>query len=526
MQKKIASGYQLVFGYLGIFLSAIGIITMLPLILYAFIPFLSYSVKLVDGSSITIDASTNLNYWHAFVIPGLSAIIVGLILYFVFLFKKERANLGRHQDSILIVLVWVFSILVGAVPFLFRDMDFVQSVFESVSGYSAAGLSVFDLQESLPGYQIYCLYRSIMQLFGGTGLVLILASAISDRYGMRLYYADGHNDKLIPNLAKSSRLILSIYCGYIIIGIIALVFCGMPVFDSINNSIAALSTGGFSVHPLNIGYYEAAGVGNGVAIETVLIVLMVLGATNFVIHMFLLRAKFKKVFKDSETRFLGILCVVFIPLLVFSVLMNYQNNSCDLWMAFRYGTFQFFSAVTTTGFSNVTTTQFTAVFATSSLFLLALVMCIGGGVGSTAGGIKQYRFVLACKGLYWQIKSKLSSKRFVYPHYAYRYGENREISQEDTTEAASYTILYLIVFALGTVFICLFSSDITLNQAIFEFSSALSGTGLSVGVTNPTQNYGVIWVLICGMFLGRLEILPVYFASYRVGKDIMKRDTI
>lgn len=416
--------------------------------------------------------------------------------------------------------------MVGATPFLFRDMDFTQAVFESVSGYSTTGLTIFNLQENLPGYQIYCLYRSILQFFGGTGLVLILASAISDRYGMRLYYADGHNDKLIPNLAKSARLILSIYCGYIVIGIIALVICGMPVFDSINNSIAALSTGGFSVHPLNIGYYEAAGVGNGVAIETVLIVLMVLGATNYVIHMFLLRAKFKKVFKDSETRFLGILCIVFIPLLVFSVLMNYQNNSCDLWMAFRYGSFQFFSAVTTTGFSSTTTAQFTAVFATPSLFLMALLMTVGGGVGSTAGGIKQYRFVLACKGLYWQLKSKLSSKRIVYPHYVYRYGENREISQEETTEAASYIILYMIIFALGTVMICLFSSEITLNQAVFEFASALSDSGLSVGVTSPTQNYGVIWVLSLGMFLGRLEILPIYFASYRVGKDIMKKDTI
>lgn len=89
MQKKIASGYQLVFGYLGIFLSIMGIITLLPLILYAFIPFLNYSVKLVDGTSIIIDASTNLNYWHAFVIPGLSSIIIGLVLYFIFLFKKD-----------------------------------------------------------------------------------------------------------------------------------------------------------------------------------------------------------------------------------------------------------------------------------------------------------------------------------------------------------------------------------------------------------------------------------------------------
>ncbi len=530
MEKKIVSGYKLLFGYLGIFLIIIGVITLLPLLIYVFVPFLNYDVTQFssDGtmSIVSVDATTNFNYWYAFVIPGASSVLFGVILFFAFLFKKEKARLGKHQDSLLLVLIWVCAILVGAVPFLFRDMDFTQAVFESASGYSSTGLTVFDLNETLPGYQIYCLYRSLLLFFGAIGLVLIVASAISDRYGMKLYYAEGHNDKLMPNLAKSARLILSIYTGYIVAGVVAYVLCGMPIFDAINNSIAAVATGGFSVHALNIGYYEAAGIGNGLAIEIVSIVLMILGATNFVIHMYLLRFKFKKVFKDSEVRFFGILCIIFIPLLVSSVVLNYSDK-VDFWTCCRYGIFHFFSSVTTTGFTTTSPTNtFNLVFLTPSLFLMVLLMIIGGGLGSTAGAIKQYRFVLACKGLYWQLRGKLSSKRMVYPHYAYRYGESREISEDEVTEASSYILIYLIVLAAGTVAISLISKDINLDSSLFEFASALSGTGLSVGVTSSLQNYGVLWVLIIGMFLGRLEILPVYFASYRVARDVLRKETV
>ena len=92
---------------------------------------------------------------------------------------------------------------------------------------------------------------------------------------MRLYCAEGHTDRLVPNLVKSARMIIVIYTGYIISGTLLYIYFGMNWFDALNHSIAALSTGGFSTKAESIGYYGSFGI------EAVTIVLMLLGSTNF-----------------------------------------------------------------------------------------------------------------------------------------------------------------------------------------------------------------------------------------------------
>ena len=177
--KKQAKGYRLIFGYLGIFLILIGIITMLPLILLTFYP----------GES---------NCWLSFFIPGMSSIGLGFLL-FLLIYKRERTQLEKFQDSALLVMIWLSAILIGSVPFMLRGyttpdfakyrMNFSDAVFESTSGYTSTGLTVFNFDMSYPGYHIYTFYRSILLLFGGIGLVLIVTSAISDKYGLKLYTA-------------------------------------------------------------------------------------------------------------------------------------------------------------------------------------------------------------------------------------------------------------------------------------------------------------------------------------------------
>ena len=134
------------------------------------------------------------------------------------------------------------------------EYNFTQAVFECTSGYTTTGLSVVDVSKCP---KIFLLYRSVMLFVGGIGLVLVLTCAVSDRYGLRLFNAEGHTDKLLPNLKKSARVILSIYSVYIILGIIAYVIAGMPLFDAINHSIAALSTGGFSTQKESLLAYHS-----------------------------------------------------------------------------------------------------------------------------------------------------------------------------------------------------------------------------------------------------------------------------
>lgn len=525
MIKKEAGGYRLIFGYLGIFLILVGIICLLPLLML--IPYPNES-----------------SCWPSFVIPGGSSIIIGLCLAFL-IFKRDKLQLGKFQDSILLVSIWLMAILVGSVPFLLRGigtdefdtlrMNFTDAIFEATSGYTASGLTVFNFDSNAVGYHVFATYRSLLLFFGGIGLVLVVTSTISDRYGLRLYAAEGHNDKLMPNLAKSARMILLIYVGYIVLGTLSYwLIGGMEIFDSFNHAIAAVATGGFSTKAGGIPEIIEAGLNNSItnmpineiAINITSCVLMILGATNFVIHLFLFQGKFKKIFKESELRFFVILCVIFVPLYVVSILSS-KSNELSFVDALSEGTFNFISHLTTTGFSlkiNITK------LGEGALFLSIVCMVIGGGMGSTGGAVKQYRFVIAFKAFYWSIRDRLSPKSMVHPHNIYRLGNEKEVTKDEIFESYGYILLYLCVLCVGSAaLIILCQNNYQTAECFYEFASALSGTGLTAGITNDASLvniYGIRWVLSIGMFAGRLEIICIYFAFYRTIRDILRKETV
>ncbi len=503
--KKTASGYRLIFGYLGIFLILIGLICLLPLVALLFYP---------------SEGGVAFNFY----IVGLSSVVSGLALSLSLLSGREKERLGKHQDFILIVLIWIFAIVIGAIPFLLRgDMNFTQSIFESTSGFTSTGLTVFDftVDPNAYGYHIYTLYRSLLIFFGAVGLVLVLVSALSDRYGMRLYSSEGHNDKLIPNLAKSSRLILSIYSGFILLGTIAYTLAGMNLFDALNHAITAVGTGGFSTSPggvLSVG-------GNIIAIEIISILLMLAGATNFVIHLFLIQGKFKKVFRDIEVRFMLLMLLIFIPLFVVSVYFTHSSSLGDLsfFDSLRLGAFYMISSITTTGFSSYHPIIY---LGPSLLFMSSVLMMFGGALGSTAGGIKQLRVASTLKGVYYSLLSRISSRRIIRPRFYLRYGEEKELTDEYYSESVSFVVLYIAVLFVGTVAIAILPSGIGFDDAFFEVASAVTGTGLSVGITHASQNPAILWILAVVMFIGRLEIIAVYYSFLRLSRDILRKETV
>lgn len=503
--RKPASGYSLIFGYLGIFLVLIGLITLLPLVVLFFYP---------NESGVAIN----------FYIPALATVVVGLLLAILLLKGREKEKLGKHQDFVLLVLVWLFAIIIGSIPFYLRgDMNFTQSIFESTSGFTSTGLTVFDFaaDHNLYGYHVYTLYRSLLIFFGAVGLVLVLVSALSDRYGMRLYSSEGHNDKLIPNLAKSSRLILSIYSGIILLGTVAYMIAGMSFFDAINHAITAVGTGGFST--------SAGGVltvgGNTIAIEIISMILMIAGATNFVIHLLIIQGKFKKAFRDIEVRFLLLMLLIFIPLFVASTYFTHSASIGEITFfdSLRLGAFYMISSITTTGFNSY---QPIIYLGPSLIFMSSVLMMFGGALGSTSGGIKQLRVASTFKGVYYSLLNRISSKRIIRPRFYMRYGEDKEFSEEHYSESVSFVVLYILILFIGTIAITIVPVGIGFDDAFFEVSSALTNTGLSVGITHAGQHPGILWILSVVMFIGRLEIIAVYYSFLRLSRDIIKKETV
>lgn len=164
----------------------------------------------------------------------------------------------RDTEVIVVFMTWLIVIVITAVPFVMTGQySFTQAVFETTSGLSTTGLSVVDTAKAS---HIFLIHRTVLLFFGGIGLVLVMTSVLSEVYGMRLYHAEGHSDRLLPNLLESARLIIGIYSGYILSGTLLYVLFGMSPFDAVNHAVAALSTGGFSTHPESIGYYDSQAI--------------------------------------------------------------------------------------------------------------------------------------------------------------------------------------------------------------------------------------------------------------------------
>ena len=489
LQIKKLTGFPLIFSYLTLFMIIVGIIMLFPLIALFF-----------DISEWRI----SLN----FMIPGVLLIVVGLL--FQQYFKTyEKSQLARHQDAVLVVATWVLAILLSTIPMLLLGYSFSHAAFEITSGYSTTGLSVIDVTQAP---KVLLLYRSFLQLFGGVGFVLVLTSAISDKLGMRLYQAEGHSDRLVPNLVKSGRIIMRIYVFYIILGIVFYVVFGMPLFDAINHSISAVATGGFSTQSASIGHYQS------VEIEIVTIVLMILGGTNFFVHLLLFRKKFKEVFSHIELKVFAVIAVVSIFFGTLNVMNQLDLNFLE---SFRISSFQLISAITGTGYQNID--SFLGI-PSVLFFLIILTMILGAGTGSTAGGIKQYRIGLMAKSQYWQVKDMLSHKKTVRTKFITRLGKKMVIEQEDITQNYMFITTYIVILLLGAFMIMLYGHSF--EHSVFEFASALGTVGLSVGILNASAPNFLLWTGTFGMFLGRLEFYVIFIAISKVVLDLTHKQVV
>ena len=234
-ELKTVKGVRLILGYIGLMMGLIGIIIALPLVYILF-------------------NSAEWKYALSFCIPSLIYIIIGFSLFFSLTYKKKPLRLYRHQNSFIVVISWLIAIIGCALPFVISNrMNFHQAFFEMSSGWATVGLTVYDFEKDT---NCFLLARTNTMLFGGIGIILVMISLFSDRYGMSLYSAEGHSDRFLPNLLKSSRIILLIYCSLIIVGTFSYFACGMSFFDAFCHSVTAVSTGGFSTHPESLKWFQ------------------------------------------------------------------------------------------------------------------------------------------------------------------------------------------------------------------------------------------------------------------------------
>jgi trk system potassium uptake protein TrkH len=412
-----------------------------------------------------------------------------------------------------IALSWLAIAFVGALPFVFgMHMSYTDAVFEAMAGWTGTAFTMISSLDQTPNTILF--WRSFMQWIGGIGVIVFgISLRRKTRVSLfKIYRAEGREDELVSTSVSSSRRIWMIYL-VLTFGFTGLVMLtGISLWDSLNLVMTTIATGGFTLHDGGITYY------NNPLLELILIPVMLAGALPFKVFFFLYHGKIAGMFRDQTVRILLLLGLIG-SLIVSLDLFIFGNLSLE--SAFRQGTFTAISGICTCGLQNSNLHHWAIV----PLAILAMMIFIGGAMGSTAGGIKINRLILVFQGIKWWFRRFFVSSRVLVP---LRLG-GRTISSENSDLAVSKNLLVIVIYVI-TIFIAtiltlhLYITSFRLDEILFELVSALSNAGLTVGFISATSPISIKWIFIILMWLGRLEIAPVIIIAMGIFKEI--RDDI
>ncbi|MFH0861162.1 MAG: TrkH family potassium uptake protein [Candidatus Altiarchaeota archaeon] len=443
----------------------------------------------------------------AFVIPS-------IVFYLIYLclragIRTEREAKVKHA-LIGVVIIWIVAPFVGGFPYYIRGvLDLTSSFFESMSGWTTTGLTMVEYPENLfGGNEDMLFYRSLTHLVGGIGIIALgLLFLVRDAPVAAAYYASEKGDqRLRPGLKGTAGEVWKIYMMYTFAGIMLLYLVGMPFFEAINHSFAAIATGGLSPYSDSIGHY------NSFAVEVVTMLIMLAGATSFIVHYQIFNGNYRKLFGNIEIRYMMFFLVVSTAALIFYFSASDAMDSMNVhspYDVFRKSIYQVVSCMTTTGFST-TNVEHWPPFA---LTILMILMYVGASYASTGGALKILRFAIVVA----TIKKML--KRMVLPKNAVCLTRvaGRTISDKESLEALALAAAFLVFAILGAMVLMLVCGYTGYESLTTSFSAIGNvGMGFITGARwydMPMIGKNTITTL---MFLGRIEIFPalIVFKSF------------
>ncbi|RMF14249.1 MAG: potassium transporter [Gammaproteobacteria bacterium] len=441
-------------------------------------------------------------FWHDRTETVFSELGVGYLVAGLFLLQPLRGKQHhlRSRDAMLLVtLTWLVIAMLGAVPFVvFERLSFTDAVFETMSGLTTTGATVFTHIEGEPPTVL--MYRQFIQWLGGLGIILLVVAILPmlNVGGMKIYKAETpgpmKDDKLSPRISHTARYLWGVYVFLTLSCALAFWGAGMNLYDAFAHSFTTVATGGFSTHDASLGYFDS------VAIEMVANVFMVLGSINFGLHFVALRRGMLQVYwRDQETRvFLGVVAVA--TLLVAGLLLL-RGQYDSVWTTLRHALFQVISFISTTGFGS---TGFTD-WPDAAVVMLILLGFVGGCAGSTAGGNKIVRWILTAKMTYAQFR------QLVHPHAMQTIRYMKRPVPEAILGSVRVFMFYSVILSL-VLAIALMMTGLDFVSAYSAVAACLNvlGPGFgSVGANfEPVSDVGT-WILILTMLIGRLEYFTV-----------------
>ncbi|MEZ5964229.1 MAG: potassium transporter TrkG [Planctomycetota bacterium] len=406
--------------------------------------------------------------------------------------RRGGGDLHRGEALVVSALAYLVFACAGALALL-PVASFGSGLFETMSGYTTTGLSVLDPQ-ALPASLLW--FRAYTQWVGGAGIVVLSLVVLSwpARTMFPTYAAELADKSLAGSVVATARLVLKVYAALSATCVIAYVLVGMPWFDAVVHAMTTVSTGGFASHGDSIRAFP------GAAVPVVVCVFMVLGATAFPLLARVRRDGPRALAADPQLRaLLGLAAIA----LALPYLLG-DAARADGAAGLRDRAFLALSAITTTGFETAPVRDLGG----TTLLLTTALMCIGGAAGSTAGGIKLVRCLIALSFLRDLVLRPLLPDEAKVP---VRLG-GAAVDDAVVRQVLGLVLLYGALLFTSTV--VLTASGIAGMDALFESASALGTVGLSCGVTSASLGTVAKGVLAFDMWAGRLEILAVLVLLY------------
>ena len=463
-----------------------------------FVLFLLGWLLLLDCAFLGVPLLTSLIFRES-IEPWIAAIalagIVGVLL--VGLHPPTDRHI-RPRDGFLIVSgAWIAVSLVGAIPYILTgSLGLVDALFESVSGFTTTGSTVIADVTVLP--RALLLWRAMSQWLGGMGIILFTIAILPllGIGGMQLFKAEVPGpvaDKVKPRLATTARTLWMVYVGFTAAEWVALRLAGLSGYDALCHSFTTLATGGFSTRNASVGEFGSA------TVEWIIIFFMLLAGINFVLHFRLLTGRVKEVWHDAELRyFLGVIVASTLVLTATT-----REAGVQIADTFRNAVFQTLSILTTTGYAS---TDF-ELWATLPLLILLCLMVLGGMSGSTGGGIKSLRALLAMTSL------RTTLHRLIHPHAVrpVKYG-GAVVSESVLSGIWTFLTAYMLIALVGAAVVAAHGYD--LLTAISAGMTSIGNVGPGLGEIGAYDNFAhftadVKLVLAACMLFGRLEVFTM-----------------
>jgi trk system potassium uptake protein TrkH len=443
---------------------------------------------------------------HSFLSSSFITILIGVL--FVLANLQEKYQLNLKQTFLFSTFTWISVALFGSIPFILSDLNFSfsDSFFESMSGITTTGSTVITDIDNSP--KSILIWRAIMQWLGGVGIIVMAITVLPllKVGGMQLFKIESSDkpEKILPRAAQVAFIIISTY-------LILTLFCaffykilGMNLFDSIAHAMTTIATGGFSTHNESIGYFKNSNI------EIIATIFIILGSIPFISYLKFIKGDKKKIFHDIQIRGLIYLLIASTSIMFLYLLFNDNDNF--LIEKIRIASFNVVSILSGTGY---VTNDF-SLWGKFPLIFFLFLMFIGGCAGSTACGIKIFRFQL----LFLFINNQI--KKIIYPNSVFilKYN-NQKITDSYMNSVIIFIFAYLFIFILTAILLSITGLDFL--SSISGAATSISNVGPGLGeVIGPNGNFKSIpevskWILSFGMLLGRLELFAVlilFFPSF------------